>query len=57
MNQHDQRRKESVIKALQKAKEKADIARMYLTANARDIEEIADMTLVLEHIDIAIAAL
>jgi ABC-type dipeptide/oligopeptide/nickel transport system ATPase subunit len=56
-NVNDQRRKDAVIKALEKAKEKAQTAHLYLVANARTMEEIADMTLVLEHIDIAIAAL
>ena len=54
MNQHDQRRKESVIKALQKAKEKVDIAHMYLTANEPNPEDVMNMNLALEHIDIAL---
>ena len=54
MNQHDQRRKESVIKALQKAKERADIAHMYLTANESNREDVMNMNLALEHIEIAL---
>ena len=54
MNKHDQQRKDSLINTLLKAREKAIIARMYLTANERDPEDIADANLVLEHVDIAL---
>ena len=56
-NLNDQRRKEAVIKALEKAKEKAQTAHLYLSVNvqgAQGMEDLADMTLVLDHIDIAL---
>lgn len=54
MNKEDERRKKAVIKALEKAKEKADTAYLYLTTNERNIEDIMDMNLAMEHIDIAL---
>ena len=57
MSKHDQRRKDALIKTLQKAKDQADTALLYLSANDRDLEQIADMTLALEHIEIALGHL
>ncbi|MBU5442058.1 hypothetical protein [Paenibacillus sp. MSJ-34] len=57
MNKHDKSRKDSLIKALNKAKEQAETARLYLIANERDPEEIAAACLALEHIEIALSHL
>jgi len=57
LSKHDQRRKDALIKTLQKAKDQADTALLYLSANDRDLEQIADMTLALEHIEIALGHL
>lgn len=51
---HDDRRKQSLITALGKAREKANECWIYLTANDRDPEEIANMALAVEHIDAAL---
>lgn len=57
MNRYDLRRKEQVIKALKKAKEKADIAMLYLSANNPDLWQVADMRLTIEHIENALEVL
>lgn len=57
ISKHDQQRKDDLIKTLVKAKEQAETARLYLIANDRDIEEIVNVGLVLEHIDIALGHL
>ncbi|WP_157273374.1 hypothetical protein [Paenibacillus sp. oral taxon 786] len=57
MNKHDQSRRNSLIKTLNKAREQAETARMYLIANERDPEDIAATSLALEHIEIALSHL
>jgi hypothetical protein len=57
MNKHDLKRKQNLILALNKAKEKASIALMYLTANDRDYEDIANVGLAAEHTAIALGHL
>lgn len=54
MNKYDQQRKQDLIKALVKSKEKAEIHKLYLKVNERDPEEVATAHLVLEHIEIAL---
>ena len=54
MNKHDQRRKDGLVMTLSKAKEQAETARVYLIANEREMEDIADVSLALEHIEIAL---
>lgn len=54
---HDLKRKQELVKALNNAKEKARIALLYLTANDRHYEDIADLGLVAEHINIALGHL
>ncbi len=58
INKHHQKRKEGLIKAIQKASTKADQAWMYLTAN-NDVppEQLADMTLAQVHLEIALGHL
>ncbi|MDB5053127.1 MAG: hypothetical protein JWM44_1177 [Bacilli bacterium] len=57
MNQHDLKRQQDLIKALNKAKEKARLARLYLSVNADNWEETANVTLAAEHIEIALGHL
>jgi hypothetical protein len=57
MNTHDLKRQQDLITALNKAKEKASIALMYLTANDRHYEDIANVGLAAEHIEIALGHL
>ncbi|WP_281885648.1 hypothetical protein [Paenibacillus sp. YYML68] len=57
MNAYDKKRRAQVVKTLQKAKEQAENALLYLTANERSLEEIADIGLVIEHIENAIEVL
>ncbi len=57
MNKHDQSRKDALIKTLAKAKEQAETAGIYLSANNRDMEDIMNNNLVLEHIDNALEKL
>jgi hypothetical protein len=54
MNKHDQNRKDALVRTLCKAKEQAEIARLYLTVNNRDEADIAAASLALEHIEIAL---
>lgn len=54
MNKHDQSRRNSLIKTLQKAREQAETAKMYLIANNREQDDIAATHLALEHIEIAL---
>lgn len=54
MTKHDQHRKNTLIRTLQKAKDQAEVLRLYLTANNRDPEDIATANLALEHIEIAL---
>lgn len=56
-NIHDLKRKQDLIKELNKAKEKARVAMLYLTTNDRDPEDIADVGLAAEHIEIALGHL
>jgi hypothetical protein len=57
MNRHDKARKDDLIKTLAKAKEQAETAGLYLTANNRDPEDIMTTAVVIEHIDIALEQL
>lgn len=57
MNKYDQRRKDTLIRTLCKAKEQAETLQLYLVANDRNPEDIADANLVLEHIEIALGHL
>ncbi|MFD1954271.1 hypothetical protein ACFSL6_08795 [Paenibacillus thailandensis] len=57
MNKHDQARRDALIKTLVKAKEQAETASLYLTANNRDPEDIATAAVVIEHIDIVLEKL
>jgi len=57
MNEHDQCRKNALVKMLLKSWDQAVIARMYLTANERDPEDIANANLAMEHIEIALGHL
>jgi uncharacterized protein YsxB (DUF464 family) len=50
---HDLRRKLALIKLLCRVKERAEEARLYLTVNDRDPEEIGNLNLAIEHIEIA----
>jgi hypothetical protein len=54
MNKHDQVRKDDLVKALCKAKEKAETTKLYLVANDRSEEDINAASLALEHVDIAL---
>lgn len=54
VNKYDQQRKNALVKKLGRAKEEAENARLYLTANDRDLEEIANVSLAIEHIGIAL---
>ncbi|GIP38335.1 hypothetical protein J31TS4_16150 [Paenibacillus sp. J31TS4] len=54
LNIHDQRRKDALAKTLLKAKEQAHTTFLYLTANDRDPEQIAVLSLALEHIETAL---
>ena len=54
MNKHDKKRIEGLVKTLAKAKDQAGTAHMYLIANHRDPEDIATVSLVLEHIEITL---
>ncbi|MEF3313310.1 hypothetical protein PV433_30950 [Paenibacillus sp. GYB004] len=57
MNNYDQLRKDALVRALVRAKEKAEICRLYLVANDRDPDEIAAASLAVEHIEIALGHL
>lgn len=57
MNKHDQRRREKLLKLLRQAQEQAEMCMLYLVANKRDPEEIADIALAEEHIGIVIEKL
>lgn len=57
MNKHDQVRKDSLVKTLIKAKEQAETAKLYLTVNERDSEDIEAAALALEHVEIALEQL
>src|SRR5690554_1452145 len=58
LNRYHQKRKDSLIKSIQKASDKAAQSWMYLTAN-KDVppEELADMALAQIHLDIALERL
>lgn len=51
---YDQQRKDSLIKALGKAKEIAEVHRVYLTTYDSDMEDIATANLAIELIDNAL---
>lgn len=53
-NKNDQRRKDDLVRALGKAKEKGELHRMYLIVNDRDLEDIATANLAIELIDNAL---
>jgi hypothetical protein len=53
-NRHDKQRREKLIQTLQKAKEQAETAVLYLTANNRNMDDIFNARLALEHIEIAL---
>lgn len=57
MNKHDLKRKQDLISALKKAKEKARVAMVYLFVSDQNIEDMEDVELVLEHLDIALGHL
>lgn len=57
MNTYDQRRKDALVRTLQKAKEQAEIARMYLVTNEREPTDITAACDALEHIEIALERL
>lgn len=57
MNKHDLKRQQDLISAILKAKEKAQIAALYLIANDRDMDDIANVELAAEHINIALSHL
>ncbi|CAM3745178.1 hypothetical protein COLU111180_06345 [Cohnella lubricantis] len=57
MTRHDQARRDALVKTLVKAKEQAETAALYLTANDRDPEDIMTTAVVIEHIDIALEQL
>ncbi|NOU63159.1 hypothetical protein GC096_03745 [Paenibacillus sp. LMG 31461] len=57
MNKHDQSRKDALIKTLCKAKEQAETAILYLSANNRDMEDIISAKLTLEYIEISLERL
>lgn len=54
MTRHDKARRDALIKTLAKAKEQAETAALYLTANNRDPEDIMTTAVVIEHIDVAL---
>jgi hypothetical protein len=56
-NKHDLQRKQDLIASLNRAKEKARVAMLYLTTNNRDPEDIANVGLAAEHIEIALGHL
>lgn len=56
-SKHDQQRKDALVKTLVKAKEEAETTQLYLAANDRDPEEVMNVSLVLEHIDVALERL
>lgn len=51
---HDQRRKDALIKDLQKAKERAETALLYLTVNDRSMEELDSVYQARDLIEIAL---
>jgi len=57
MNKHDQSRKDSLIKTLCKAKEQAETAVLYLTANNREVDDILAAKVTLEHIELSLERL
>lgn len=54
---HDQKRKERLIKSLNKAREDADIAHVYLSANDGDPEDVMTASMVRQHIAAALELL
>ncbi|AZN43373.1 hypothetical protein [Paenibacillus albus] len=57
MNKHDQSRKDALIKTLIKAKEQAETAKLYLSVNNRDTEDIAAASVALEYVEHALEQL
>jgi hypothetical protein len=53
-NKYDRQRRDQLLKTLAKAKEQAENAALYLTANERPIEEVYAVEDALEHITIAL---
>lgn len=54
ISKYDQQRKDVLINTLIRAKERANTALVYLSANDRDPEEINAVNVALEHINIAL---
>lgn len=54
INKHDQKRKDKLVKALQKAQEMAGICWLYVTANDRPPDQVAEIALAMNHIEMAL---
>lgn len=54
ISRHDQQRKDTLIKLLHKAKEQAEITRLYLSEDEHAFEEANAVNVAIEHIYIAL---
>lgn len=57
MNKYDMARRDKLVKTLEKAKEQAEDAFVYLIAGGAPIEEATDMKLTIEQIEVTIERL
>lgn len=57
VNKHDKRRKDALVRTLQKAKEQAETMGLYLSVNEKDLSIINAASDALEHIEIALEQL